>query len=116
MTDWLSRSLREVVDWTKVQHAVGGAALTQPVAAVRAVREAVKIEKTQGIMRVVGDVGRVHSKAGTQAAMDGLKIAQTPRDVSRLARLAEPARPPLRLGVLDGLADRVPRFDLVQER
>ena len=38
---------------------------------------------------MVGDVGRVQSKAGTQAALDGLKIAQGPRDVARIARLAD---------------------------
>ena len=38
---------------------------------------------------MVGDVGRVQSKAGTQAALDGLKIAQGPRDVARMARLAD---------------------------
>ena len=41
------------------------------------------------LMRAIGDVGRVQSKAGTQAALDALKIAQGPRDLSRMARLAE---------------------------
>ena len=36
--------------------------------------------------------------------------------VQRLARLPEPARPPLRVGVLDGLADRVVLFNLIEER
>ena len=31
----------------------------------------------------------MQAKAGTQAALDGLKIAQGPRDLSRMARLAE---------------------------
>jgi hypothetical protein len=35
------------------------------------------------------DVGRVQAKAGTQAALDGLKIAETPREMSRVAKLAE---------------------------
>ena len=38
---------------------------------------------------MLGDVGRVQRKAGTRAALDGLKIAEGPRDVSRIARLAE---------------------------
>jgi hypothetical protein len=38
---------------------------------------------------LLGDVGRVQSKAGTKAALDGLKVAEGPRDVSRIARLAE---------------------------
>ncbi len=56
--------------------------------AVRAAREAVKVEKTQELVRLVGDVGRVQAKAGTQAALDGLKLAEGPRDMSRIARLA----------------------------
>ncbi len=39
-------------------------------------------------MRLAGDVGRVQSKAGTRAALDGLKLAEGPRDMSRIARLA----------------------------
>jgi hypothetical protein len=31
----------------------------------------------------------VQAKAGTQAALDGLKLAEGPRDISRIARLAE---------------------------
>lgn len=59
-----------------------------PVLAVRVARDAVKVEKAGGITEFVGDVGRIESKAGTQAALDSLQIAQEPRDVSRLARLS----------------------------
>lgn len=59
-----------------------------PVLAVRAAREAVKVEKAGGLVDLVGDVGRIESKAGAQAALDGLQIAEEPRDVSRLARLS----------------------------
>jgi hypothetical protein len=89
MSEWLGRSLREVVDWAALRRAIGGASLTQPIVAVRAAREAVKVEKTRELGRLMGDLGRVQSKAGTQAALDGLKIAEGPRDVSRIARLAE---------------------------
>src|SRR5207302_4829899 len=37
---------------------------------------------------MVGDVGRVQSRAGTQAALDGLRLAQGPGDMARVARLA----------------------------
>jgi hypothetical protein len=60
-----------------------------PAVAVRAARETVKAEKAEGLMRLAGDVGRLQGKAGTRAAMDGLKFAEGPRDVSRLAQLAE---------------------------
>jgi hypothetical protein len=89
MSQFVSRSLRETVDWTALRHAVANASVTQPATAVRAVREAVKIEKSRDLVRMVGDLGRVQSKAGTQAALDGLKIAQGPRDVARVARLAD---------------------------
>jgi hypothetical protein len=59
-----------------------------PVLAVRAAREAVKVEKAGGLVDLVGDVGRIESKAGAHAALDGLQIAEEPRDVSRLARLS----------------------------
>ena len=55
MGEWVGRSLREVVDWTALRRALGGASLTEPAAAVRAVREAVKIEKSRG---TGADVGR----------------------------------------------------------
>ena len=59
-----------------------------PVLAVRVARDVVKVEKAGGVAELVGDVGRIESKAGTQAALDSLKIAEEPRDVSRLARLS----------------------------
>ena len=89
MSAYLGRTLREVVDWTALRRAVSNASVTEPATAARAVREAVKIEKSRDLVRMVGDLGRVQSKAGTQAALDGLKIAQGPRDVARLARLAD---------------------------
>jgi hypothetical protein len=89
MALWLGRSLREVADWGALGRAIGGATVTGPVIAVRAAREAVKVEKTTDLFRLAGDVGRVQAKAGTQAALDGLAIAEGPRDMSRIARVAE---------------------------
>jgi hypothetical protein len=59
-----------------------------PVLAVRVAREAVKVEKAGGLVELAGDVGRIETKAGTQAALDGLQLAEEPADVSRLARLS----------------------------
>jgi hypothetical protein len=89
MGEWFGRSVREVVDWAAFKRVVGTASLAEPAVAVRAAREAIKAEKAHELVRVAGDIGRVQAKAGTQAAIDGLKLAQSPRDVSRLARLAE---------------------------
>ena len=89
MAQWLGRSLREVVDWAALKRAASSASLTEPAVAVRAARAAVKVEKAEDLVRMVGDVGRVQGKAGTQAALDGLKLAEGPRDVSRVAKVAE---------------------------
>jgi hypothetical protein len=76
MARWIGRSLRDV-----------GAA--EPAVAARAAREVVKVEKAGGLVRFVSDVGTVQSKAGTRAALDALKLAEGPRDMSRIAALAE---------------------------
>jgi hypothetical protein len=85
--DWIGRSVRDVVDWSALKRS--GAAVAEPAVAVRAAREAVKAEKAGGLVRLVSDVGRVQTKAGTQAALDGLKLAEGPREMSRIAALAE---------------------------
>ena len=59
-----------------------------PVLAVRAVREAVKVEGAGGLVELAENTGRVESKAGTQAALDSLAVAEEPQDMSRLARLS----------------------------
>ena len=87
MASWIGRSLRETVDWVALKRA--GGSLAEPVAAVRAAREAVKLEKTGGLTRLVSDVGQVQAKAGTQAALDSLKLARNPGEVARIAKLAE---------------------------
>ena len=89
MAEWLTRTLREIVDWGALRRAATNVSLTEPATAVRAARQAVKVEKTQDLVRMVGDVGRVQTRAGTQAALDGLKLAQGPRDIARVARLAD---------------------------
>ena len=88
MAAWINRSLREVIDWTALKRAINSASIAEPAAAMRGVRGAVKIEKAQELVRLVGDVGRVQARAGTRAALDGLKLAEGSRDMSRIARLA----------------------------
>ena len=88
MAAWIGRSVREVVDFPAVKRTVGNASILQPAVAVRGVREAVKVEKAEGLVKLVGDVGRVQAKAGTQAALDGLKIAHGPKDMAKVATLA----------------------------
>jgi hypothetical protein len=87
--EWVGRSLREVIDWGSLGRAFGNAGVTGPLIAVRAARDAVKVEKSEELFRLAGDVGRVESKAGTRAALDSLKLAEEPRDMSRIAKVAE---------------------------
>lgn len=89
LATWLGRSLRDVIDWGKFRKAIAGATVAQPTLAIRAARDAVKLDKAGGIIDVVRDVGRVQGKAGTQAALDTLKLADRPEDVARIARIAE---------------------------
>jgi hypothetical protein len=86
---WLARSLRDVVDISAFRRVLATVSISEPALAVRAIREVVKVEKAEEITRLVGDVGRIEVKAGTQAALDSMKLAESPTDVSRLARLAE---------------------------
>ena len=59
-----------------------------PVLAVRAAREAVKVEEAGGLVELAENTGRIETKAGTQAAMDSLAVAEEPQDMSRLAQLS----------------------------
>ncbi len=58
-------------------------------AAARAARETAKVERAGGLLQLVRDVGRVEKAAGGRAALDALKIAKEPRDITRIAKLAE---------------------------
>ncbi|OYX80056.1 MAG: hypothetical protein B7Y77_01065, partial [Bradyrhizobium sp. 35-63-5] len=89
LADYVGRNLRRAIDWPQLKTAVAGMSLTQPQLAIRAARDAVKVERAGGLMRLARDVGRVEAKAGTQAALDSLKVAQSPRDMARIATLAE---------------------------
>jgi hypothetical protein len=55
---------------------------------VRLAREAVKVEGAGGLVGLAQNTGRIEAKAGSQAALDSLAIAQEPQDMSRMARLA----------------------------
>lgn len=96
MTAWGTRSMREVVDMAALRRGLAEASITRPAVAVRAARDAVKLDKAEELMAAARDVGRVQAKAGSRAALDGLKIAEGPRDMSRLARLAAAKGPKTR--------------------
>jgi hypothetical protein len=48
-----------------------------------------KLEKREGLVQFASDLGRVQSRSGMRGALDALKIAENPKDVARLARLAD---------------------------
>jgi len=77
----------------KVARRTGG---LNPALVTRGAREVVKVEEAGGLADLVGNVSRVESKAGTGAALDSLKVAETPEDVSRFARLAAAKGPKTR--------------------
>lgn len=59
-----------------------------PALAVRAAREAVKVEDAGGLLQFAENTGRVEANAGTQAVMDSLAVAEEPQDMARLSRLS----------------------------
>jgi hypothetical protein len=86
---WAGRSAREVVDAPVLQKAVASGSVLRPAETIGAVKAAFRAEKAGALVRLAKDVGRVGEKAGIKAAQDTLKIAESPKDVARAARLAE---------------------------
>lgn len=86
---WAGRSARDVVDTPALQQAVASSSVLRPGESVSAIKAAFRAEKAGGLVRLAKDVGRVTEKAGTRGALDTLKVAEGPKDVSRAARLAE---------------------------
>jgi hypothetical protein len=85
----LAPLVRRAVDWRPLRRAATNVSLAGPALAERAAREAVKVERAGGLLQLAGDVGRVERAAGGRAALDGLKIAKEPADITRVAKLAE---------------------------
>jgi hypothetical protein len=89
VAEWMTRSIREAVDTEKLGVALSKASITAPAEAVRLARDAVKLERVEGVATLMRDVGRVRAKGGTRAALEGLRLSEGPEDVARVARLAE---------------------------
>ncbi len=49
----------------------------------------IKVETREGLVQFAGNLGRMQSRTGMRGALDGLKVAEHPRDVAKLARLAD---------------------------
>ena len=89
LTVWAGRSARDVVDTPALQQAVLSGSVMRPGETASAIKAAFRVEKAGALVRLAKDVGRVGEKAGTRGALDTLRIAEGPKDVSRAARLAE---------------------------
>jgi hypothetical protein len=85
----LSRSARDVVDTVALRRALTNVSWSAPLVSVRAARDAVKLERAGMLVNLAGDVGRIETRAGSRAALDGLRLAEEPREVARVAKLAE---------------------------
>jgi hypothetical protein len=88
LAEWAGRSARDVVDTPVLQRAVASGSVMRPGETVSAIKAAFRAEKAGGLVRLAKDVGRVTERAGTRGALDTLKIAEGPKDVTRAARLA----------------------------
>jgi ATP-dependent protease HslVU (ClpYQ) peptidase subunit len=89
LAQWAGRSAREVVDTPVLEQAVASSSVLRPAASASAISAAFRAEKAGALVRLAKDVGRIGEKAGIRAAQDTLKIAESPKDVTRAARLAE---------------------------
>lgn len=89
LSRWAGRSAREMVDMRQLQNAVAAGSLARPRQTAVAIRAAIRAEKAGGLVRLAKDVGRIGEKTGTRSALDMLRIAQGPKDVTRAVRLAE---------------------------
>ena len=89
VAEWMTRAVRQAIDTKMLGAALSKASVTAPAEAVRLARDAIKLDRAEGVVTVMRDVGRVRAAAGTRAALDGLKLSEGPTDVAKLARLAE---------------------------
>ncbi len=89
LTEWAGRSARGIVDAPILQNAVASGSALRPLQTASAIRAAFNAEKAGALVRLAKDVGRVGEKAGARGALDTLRIAEGPKDVTRAARLAE---------------------------
>jgi hypothetical protein len=89
LTNWAGRSARNIVDTPLLTTALADASLLRPAKTITAVKAAFRGEKAGGLVKLAQDAGSVGQKAGVRGAMDTLRIAQGPKDVARIAKLAE---------------------------
>jgi hypothetical protein len=93
LAQWAKRIVRGAIDTEKLEIAMSKVSITAPAESATivsdAVKEAVDLERLEGITAMMGDVGRIQAKGGTRAALEGLRLSESPQEVARVARLAE---------------------------
>lgn len=80
-----TRAARESVDFVALRRLLSGSAAVDGAA----VKSVVRTDRLATLTRMLDDTARVETKAGTRAALEGLKVAEGGRDLSRVARLAD---------------------------
>ncbi|MFG1180362.1 hypothetical protein [Xanthobacter versatilis] len=81
----LTRAVRESVDFATLRRLAAAPASVDAAS----VKGAVRTQRLTDLTRMLDDAARIEAKAGTRAALEGLKVADSGRDLSRVARLAE---------------------------
>ena len=89
LAEWTGRTARDVVNTPALEEAVASGSVLRPKQTVSAIKAAFRAEKAGGLVRMAKDVGRISERTGTRGAMDSLKLAEGPKDITRAARLAK---------------------------
>lgn len=80
-----TRAARESVDFVALRRLLSGSAAVDGAA----VKSLVRTDRLATLTRMLDDTARIEAKAGTRAALEGLKVAEGGRDLSRVARLSD---------------------------
>lgn len=81
----LMRAVRESVDVAALRRLAAHPGALD----ASALKSVVRSDRVAGLTRMLDDVAVVQAKAGTRAALEGLRVADNGRDLARVARLAE---------------------------
>lgn len=79
-----TRAARESVDLAALRRLIAS-----PTMDATALKGVVRTDRLGTLTRMLDDAATVQAKAGSRAALEGLKVAESGRDLSRVARLAD---------------------------
>lgn len=98
----LLRNVNATVDFTALRHLDRRLSHRPESLDKAAMKGVVRADGLKRLARMMDDVGTIQAKAGTRAALESLRVADSGRDLSRIARLAE-ARGGQTLAILKSL-------------